>query len=408
MTSVPLTYWDYVKLDDIRNLQSERQTECYDEVMFIAVHQHFEFWFAQVIRDIREIIRRLSLTPPEIAAATDLLHRCNIEFALATQGFEVMKTLARESFLAFRGALQHTSGLQSAQLTVIELLVGRPPDTLYHHLIDGPGMRDFLAQYGGPDGLIAQVIREVERTGTLRRAYERINERINERMTAAPPTAPALLSRLQRELVALDRQLADWRRRHAETAAKVLGRDYGESAGTVGNARSCRDNLEIGKRHTQRYFADLDPESGAQATPSDAFTGDHRMTTTRIATDQAPAAIGPYAQAARVGDFLFTSGQIPLDPVTMDIVGDDVATQTRQVLANLAAVLRAAGGDLSSVVKTTVFLKDMNDFQAMNEVYATFFPSAPPARSTVEVARLPRDARVEIECIAALPSRADE
>ncbi len=258
MTSAPLTYWDYIKLDAIHNLQSERQTERYDEVMFIAVHQHFEFWFAQVARDVREIIRRLSLTPPELGSATDLLHRCNLEFALATQGFEVMKTLARESFLAFRGALQHTSGLQSAQLTVIELLVGRAPDTLYHHLIDGPGARDFLAKYGGPAGLLAQVVREVEQTGTLRRAYERV--------AAAPPPDRSRLLALQRELVALDRQLADWRRRHAETAAKVLGRDYSESAGTVGNARSCRDNLEIGKQHTQRYFADLDPEADAQAT----------------------------------------------------------------------------------------------------------------------------------------------
>ncbi|MGQ9896513.1 MAG: RidA family protein [Acidobacteriota bacterium] len=127
------------------------------------------------------------------------------------------------------------------------------------------------------------------------------------------------------------------------------------------------------------------------------------MRSTRIATDRAPAAIGPYAQAVQVGQFIFTSGQIPLDPRTMTIVGDDVATQTRQVLNNLAAVLEAAGSTLSHVVKTTVFLKDMNEFQAMNEVYAAFFPSAPPARSTVEVARLPKDVRVEIECIAILP-----
>lgn len=127
------------------------------------------------------------------------------------------------------------------------------------------------------------------------------------------------------------------------------------------------------------------------------------MICTRIATDQAPAAIGPYAQAVQVGQFIFTSGQIPLDPTTMTIVGEDVATQTRQVLHNLAAVLQAAGSSLGQVVKTTVFLKDMNEFQAMNEVYATFFPSAPPARSTVEVARLPKDVRVEIECIAVLP-----
>ncbi|WP_058865938.1 RidA family protein [Chloracidobacterium thermophilum] len=129
------------------------------------------------------------------------------------------------------------------------------------------------------------------------------------------------------------------------------------------------------------------------------------MICTRIATDQAPAAIGPYAQAVQVGAFIFTSGQIPLDPATMTIVGDDVATQTRQVLTNLAAVLQAAGSHLAHVVKTTVFLKDMNEFQAMNEVYATFFPSAPPARSTVEVARLPKDVRVEIECIAVLPDQ---
>jgi len=129
------------------------------------------------------------------------------------------------------------------------------------------------------------------------------------------------------------------------------------------------------------------------------------MICTRIATDQAPAAIGPYAQAVQVGPFIFTSGQIPLDPATMTIVGDDVATQTRQVLTNLAAVLQAAGSHLSHVVKTTVFLKDMNEFQAMNEVYATFFPSAPPARSTVEVARLPKDVRVEIECIAIVPDQ---
>ncbi len=391
MTGSPLTYWDYVKLDVIHNLQSERQTECYDEVMFIAVHQHFEFWFAQVIRDLRESIRRLNLTPPDLATATALLHRCNVELALATQGFEVMKTLTRESFLAFRGALQHTSGLQSVQLTVIELLVGRTPDTLYHHLIDGPGMRDFLAKYGGPDGLLAQVIRETERTGNLRRAYDRV--------VGQPPVNPAHLAALQRELVALDRQLAGWRRRHAETAAKVLGRDFGESAGTVGNTRSCRENLEIGKRHTRRYFADL------EAVVGNIPTGDPPMTTTRIATDQAPAAIGPYAQAVRVGEFLFTSGQIPLDPVTMTVVGDDVATQTRQVLHNLAAVVRAAGGDLSDVIKTTVFLKDMNDFQAMNEVYATFFPGEPPARSTVEVARLPKDVRVEIECVAVISRR---
>jgi len=257
MTSTPLTYWDYVKLDTIQALQSGRQTDCYDEVMFIAVHQHFEFWFAQVIRDLREIIRRFRLTPPEVASGTALLHRCNVEFALATRGFEVMKTLTRESFLAFRGALQHTSGLQSVQLTVIELLVGRTAEQLYHHLIAGPGMRDFLAQYGGPDGLLAQVLREVGQTGNLRQNYDRI----------APTTAPDQLLALERELVTLDRQLLDWRRHHAETAARVLGRDFSESAGTVGNTHSCRDNLDIGKRHTRRYFADLEAKLASSSTP---------------------------------------------------------------------------------------------------------------------------------------------
>ncbi|QUW04462.1 hypothetical protein J8C06_11745 [Chloracidobacterium validum] len=260
MTRPALTYWDYVKLDAIHNLQSERQTECYDEVMFIAVHQHFEFWFAQVIRDLREIIRQLTGAPPEVASAAALLHRCNLEFGLATQGFDVMKTLTRESFLAFRGALQHTSGLQSVQLTVIELLVGREAGELYHHRIDGPGMRDFLARYGGPDGLLSAVLAEVRQTGNLRQAYDRV----------AAVAQPAELAALQRELVTLDRQLADWRRRHAETAAKVLGRDFSESAGTVGNTHSCRDNLEIGKQHTRRYFADLDDQFTALAQETSA------------------------------------------------------------------------------------------------------------------------------------------
>jgi tryptophan 2,3-dioxygenase len=248
MTGTPLTYWDYIKLDTIQALQSEHQTDCYDEIMFIAVHQHFEFWFAQVIRDLREIIRRLRLTPPEIASGTALLHRCNIEFRLATQGFEVLKTLPRESFLAFRAALQHASGLQSVQFTIIELLVGRTAEQLYHHLIRGPGMRDFLDKYGGPDSLLARVLREVERTGNLRQNYDRL----------ASFTASDQLSALEQELVTLDRQLFDWRRHHAETAAHVLGGDFSKSAGTVGNLHSCRDNLEIGKRHTQRYFADLE------------------------------------------------------------------------------------------------------------------------------------------------------
>ena len=119
-----------------------------------------------------------------------------------------------------------------------------------------------------------------------------------------------------------------------------------------------------------------------------------------VRTDGAPKAIGPYSQAVRAGGFIFCSGQIPLDPVTMTVVEGGVAEQTRRVLQNLGAVLDAAGASLATVVKTTVFLKDMNDFTAMNEAYAEFFPSDPPARATVEVARLPKDVRVEIEVIA--------
>ena len=119
-----------------------------------------------------------------------------------------------------------------------------------------------------------------------------------------------------------------------------------------------------------------------------------------VATETAPQAIGPYSQAVIVGDFVFTSGQIPIDPQTGAFVEGGIAEQTERVLVNLAEVLRAAGTNLEGVVKTTVFLADMNDFAAMNEVYGRFFSSEPPARSTVEAARLPRDARVEIEAIA--------
>ncbi|MBI3911361.1 MAG: RidA family protein, partial [Armatimonadetes bacterium] len=122
-----------------------------------------------------------------------------------------------------------------------------------------------------------------------------------------------------------------------------------------------------------------------------------------IASTGAPAAIGPYAQAIRVGQFVFCSGQIPLDPATGEIVGDDVATQTRRVFRNLAAVLDAAGTSLGNVVKTTVFLQNLDDFSAMNLAYAEFFMVSPPARSTVEAARLPRGALVEIEAIAQVP-----
>jgi len=118
-----------------------------------------------------------------------------------------------------------------------------------------------------------------------------------------------------------------------------------------------------------------------------------------IHTDQAPAAIGPYAQAIRVGNFLYTSGQIPLKP-TGELVTGDIAEQTHQVFSNLRAILRAAGTDLNRVVKTTVYLADMNDFSKMNEVYATYFSEHRPARSCVEVSRLPKDVKVEIEMIA--------
>ena len=124
---------------------------------------------------------------------------------------------------------------------------------------------------------------------------------------------------------------------------------------------------------------------------------------TAISTASAPAAIGPYSQAVRVGDMLFASGQIPTDPSTGAFVAGGIAEQTKQVLENVKAILAAAGIDLVHVVKTTVFLKDMKDFAAMNEVYARYFapPGAvPPARSTVQVAALPKDALVEIEVIA--------
>jgi 2-iminobutanoate/2-iminopropanoate deaminase len=121
-----------------------------------------------------------------------------------------------------------------------------------------------------------------------------------------------------------------------------------------------------------------------------------------VSTDQAPGAIGPYSQAITVGTFVFTSGQVGFDPATGVLVGEDVTTQARQGIANMRAVLQAAGTDLDRVVKTTVFLVDMADFAAMNEVYATFFTASPPARSTVAVAQLPRNARFEIECVALL------
>ena len=119
-----------------------------------------------------------------------------------------------------------------------------------------------------------------------------------------------------------------------------------------------------------------------------------------IATDQAPRAIGPYSQAIRAGNLLFCSGQIPIDPATGEFVSGGVAEQTEQVMRNLSAVLKAGQSSLKQVVKTTVFLADMDDFTAMNEVYGRFFGENPPARATVQAARLPRDAKVEIEAMA--------
>lgn len=124
---------------------------------------------------------------------------------------------------------------------------------------------------------------------------------------------------------------------------------------------------------------------------------------TVVATESAPAAIGPYSQAVRVGDTVFTSGQIPIDPATGSFVPGGITEQTERVCANLQAVLGAAGLEMVQVVKTTVFLKDMKDFAAMNEVYGRYFApegAVPPARSTVQVAALPKDALVEIECVA--------
>jgi len=121
-----------------------------------------------------------------------------------------------------------------------------------------------------------------------------------------------------------------------------------------------------------------------------------------ISTDKAPKAIGPYSQAVRAGGFLFTAGQIALDPATGQIVEGDVARQTERVMQNLKAIVEAAGSSLDRAVKATVYLKDMDEFAAMNEVYGRYFASNPPARSTVEAARLPRDVRVEIDLIVAL------
>ena len=121
-----------------------------------------------------------------------------------------------------------------------------------------------------------------------------------------------------------------------------------------------------------------------------------------ISSADAPTAIGPYSQAIRAGDYLFVSGQIPIDPSSGSIVGGTIADQTDQVMRNLSAILTAAGASLDSAVKTTVYLSDMTDFAAMNAVYATYFQSPAPARATVQAARLPRDVKVEIDLVAYL------
>ena len=120
-----------------------------------------------------------------------------------------------------------------------------------------------------------------------------------------------------------------------------------------------------------------------------------------IHTDNAPAAIGPYSQAVRWGNVIYVSGQLPIDPATGAFAGEDIAAQTRQSLTNIKNILAAEGLDMSRVVKTTVMLKDIADFGAMNEVYAEFFTTPYPARAAYQVAALPKDARVEIECVAA-------
>ena len=124
---------------------------------------------------------------------------------------------------------------------------------------------------------------------------------------------------------------------------------------------------------------------------------DHRAA---ITTNSAPAAIGPYSQAITTGNLVFTSGQIPVDPATKAVVAGGIEEQAHQVMKNLAAVLEASGSTMADIVRTTCFLKDLNDFSAFNEVYSTYFDSDPPARSTVQVAKLPLDVMVEIDCIA--------
>lgn len=243
------TYWDYVKLDQIQNLQSNVQTDKYDEVMFIAIHQHFELWFSQIIRNLKEVIRHLMSDPPQVASAAQLMVRVNREFTCATYGFEVMKTLSRESFLSFRDALQGTSGLQSAQLTIIELLTGRKAEEMYHQKIAGTGMQEFMERYYGPKGLLPRIAAERVEAGTLRSAYDRIAVRSD--------VFPSDLETLKVELVNFDEQLHGWRALHYEAAATVLGPEFTSTSGTVGNQKSCHENLTTGMHLTHKYFEDL-------------------------------------------------------------------------------------------------------------------------------------------------------
>jgi 2-iminobutanoate/2-iminopropanoate deaminase len=146
------------------------------------------------------------------------------------------------------------------------------------------------------------------------------------------------------------------------------------------------------------------PQITTAPDPNGVVTMSDTLNSSAVQTDKAPAAVGPYSQAVTAGGFIFCAGQLPINPTTNE-VPLTVAEQTRQSLKNLAAILAAAGTSLDAIVKTTVFLKDMNSFGEMNAVYAEFFGAVPPARSTIEAARLPRDVLVEIEAIALAQSR---
>ncbi len=126
------------------------------------------------------------------------------------------------------------------------------------------------------------------------------------------------------------------------------------------------------------------------------------MNKNTISTDKAPAAIGPYSQAVKVNNLIFISGQIPLDPTSGELIGGDIKVQTRRVLENLNEIITAGGGTMEHIVKTTVYLNNMDDFLLMNEIYAEFFPNNPPARACVEVSRLPKDVAIEIDAIASI------